>query len=115
MFYVAWNEQKMNSCKPKEDMERFKRVQDYFTCNLDESCFVASDGCLRVLGKHNEQLPICQTLVDKGLDHIMTKTLKVKIDILKYVFGHKEAKNHCDKTETHFIFYFRVFSIEETQ
>ena len=44
--------------------------------------------------KHNEQLPICQTLVDKGLDHIMTKTLKVKINILKHVFGHKEAKAH---------------------
>ena len=44
--------------------------------------------------KHDENLPICQALVDKGLDHIMTKTLKVKINILKYVFGHKEAKVH---------------------
>ena len=44
--------------------------------------------------KHEEQLPICQALVEKGLDHIMTKNLKIKNSILKHFFGHAEAKSN---------------------
>ena len=33
----------------------FERLEDYFTCNIDESRFLASDGIIRVIGNSKKR------------------------------------------------------------
>ena len=37
-------------------------------------------------------LPICQGHIAKGIEHLLYLNLDAKIDILKHVFNHQEAK-----------------------
>ena len=47
-----------------------------------------------LLHRHGDQLlPICMEHVKQGLQHVLDQNLDTKKAILKYVFGHWEAKS----------------------
>ncbi|KAL9190571.1 hypothetical protein ACHAXT_000277 [Thalassiosira profunda] len=47
---LAWEMQKQLNGRTPEERAEFESKKDFFTCNLDEMCVIASDGTVRVLG-----------------------------------------------------------------
>ena len=52
---LAWDEQRRLNSTSAQNIVKFESNIDYFTLNLDKTCFLASDGIVRVIGSINKK------------------------------------------------------------
>ena len=65
-----------------------------------EECELAKrklESARRAAEKKEQLLPICKEHVEKGLEHVLALNVGQKVDILRYIFEHPEAKSNLRK------------------